>query len=77
MFKLLKKVFENETKIKIKCLRSKNGGEFTSKDFEKLCEKTESKGNIQYLEFHNTMDLHRGKIGWFYKWKGQCYVTPK
>jgi transposase InsO family protein len=29
---------ENETDLKIKCLRSDNGGEFTSKEFNDLCE---------------------------------------
>ena len=29
---------ENETDLKIKCLRSDNGGEFTSKLFQQLCE---------------------------------------
>jgi transposase InsO family protein len=29
---------ENETNLKIKCLRSYNGGEFTSDEFNKFCE---------------------------------------
>ena len=32
-FKAFKNLVENETEAKIKCLRSDNGGEFTSKDF--------------------------------------------
>jgi transposase InsO family protein len=28
---------ENETELKIKCLRSENGGEFTSKEFMDFC----------------------------------------
>jgi transposase InsO family protein len=38
-FKVFKEMVENETNLKIKCLRSYNGGEFTSNDFEKFCEK--------------------------------------
>jgi hypothetical protein len=32
-FKIYKALVENETDLKIKCLRSNNGGEFTSKEF--------------------------------------------
>lgn len=32
-FKIFKELFKNETDLKIKCLRSDNGGEFTSKSF--------------------------------------------
>lgn len=37
-FKLFKKMVENETGKKIKCLRSDQGGEFTSKEFNTFCE---------------------------------------
>ena len=37
-FKIFKELVENETKQKIKCLRSDNGGEFTSKEFNNYCE---------------------------------------
>jgi hypothetical protein len=37
-FKTYKVIIENETDLKIKCMRSDNGGEFTSKDFIQLCE---------------------------------------
>ena len=30
---------ENETHMKIKCLRSDNGGEFTSNELNEFCEK--------------------------------------
>ena len=33
-FKIFKNLVENETEVKIKCLRSDNGGEFTSKEFD-------------------------------------------
>jgi transposase InsO family protein len=37
-FKAFKTLVENEKETKIKCLRSDNGGEFTSKEFDLLCE---------------------------------------
>jgi transposase InsO family protein len=37
-FKAFKTLVENEKETKIKCLRSDNGGEFTSKEFDLFCE---------------------------------------
>ena len=37
-FKAFKALVENEENIKIKCLRSDNGGEFTSNEFNEFCE---------------------------------------
>jgi transposase InsO family protein len=37
-FKAFKTLVENEKETKIKCLRSENGGEFTSKEFNLFCE---------------------------------------
>jgi hypothetical protein len=37
-FKVVKEVVENETDLKIKCLRSNNRDEFTSNEFEKFHE---------------------------------------
>ena len=37
-FKTFKALVENEKNFKIKCLRSNNGGEFTSDDFNEFCE---------------------------------------
>jgi len=36
-FNALNTLVENETKIKIKCLKSYNGGEFTSNEFVEIC----------------------------------------
>ena len=38
-FKSFKTLFENERNRKIKCLRSNNGDEFTSNEFNEFCEK--------------------------------------
>ena len=38
IFKDFKTLVDNEIGVKIKCLRSDNGGEFTSKKFDILCE---------------------------------------
>ena len=37
-FKIYKELVENETDLKIKCLRSDNGGEFTLKLFQQYCD---------------------------------------
>ena len=37
-FKIFKEMGENKPSMKIKCLRSDNGGEFTSKEFNAFCE---------------------------------------
>ena len=36
-FKKWRALVENETGKKVKCLKSNNGGEYYSKDFEKYC----------------------------------------
>ena len=43
-FKEFKSLIENHSEKRIKTLRSYNGGEYTSKEFEALCRK-ESRGN--------------------------------
>ena len=37
-FKIYKELVENEIDLKIKCLRSDNGGEFPSKLFQQYCD---------------------------------------
>ena len=37
-FKIFKAKVENESSLKIKCLKSYNGGEFTSNEFNEFCE---------------------------------------
>ncbi len=36
-FKRIKELIENESDLKIKCLRSDKGGEFTSNEFRNYC----------------------------------------
>ena len=38
-FKSFKSLVENENNLKIKCLRTYRGGEFTSNEFKEFCEK--------------------------------------
>ena len=37
-FRIFKELVENEAELRIKCLSSDNGGEFTSKEFNLYCE---------------------------------------
>ena len=54
-FKIFKEVVENEINLNIKCLRSYNGGEYTSNEFEDLCEKMEEEDRFKPPEPHNRM----------------------
>lgn len=45
-FNIYKELVENETDLKIKCLRSDNGEEFTSKLFQQYCDKNGIKGQF-------------------------------
>ena len=44
--KIFKNRVENESSIKIKCLRSNRGGEFTSREFNIFCEANGIKRHI-------------------------------
>jgi hypothetical protein len=60
-FKVFKELVENETDLKIKCLRSDNGGEFTSNEFENFVRCMESKDNFQQPGHHNRMVWQKEK----------------
>lgn len=45
-FKEFKVLEENEIDFKIKTIRSNNGGEFTSKEFDEFCKKKYIKRNV-------------------------------
>ena len=45
-FKKFKSIAEAEKEVKIKSMRSDRGGEFTSKEFKSLCDKSEIKKQL-------------------------------
>jgi hypothetical protein len=49
MFREFKALVENQTRKKIKVLRSNNGGEYTSKEFEGFCKEVEIKREMVVL----------------------------
>ena len=62
-FKAFKALVENQINHKIKFLRSDNGGEFTSNEFNKFCEIDELRDNFQQQELLSKMEYLREKIG--------------
>jgi hypothetical protein len=60
-FKVYKEMVENEMDSKIKCLRSDNGGEFTSKEFMDFYNKHGIKRNSSLLGHLNRMELSKGR----------------
>jgi hypothetical protein len=56
-FKVYKEMVEDEMDSKIKCLRSNNGGEFTSKEFMDYCRRHGIKNNSLFLGHLNKMEL--------------------
>ena len=49
-FQIFKELTENENDMKIKCLRSDNGGEFVSNEFNKYCDDNGIKGHFYVTE---------------------------
>ena len=60
-FKIFKVMVENESGMKIKCLRSDNGGEFTSNNSMSSMKVMELRGNFQLQKILNRMGWLKGK----------------
>jgi transposase InsO family protein len=71
-FKVFKEMVENETDLKIKCLRSDNGGEFTSNDFEIFCEKHGIKRQFSTARTPQQNGVAERKIELCKRWPGPC-----
>ena len=71
-FKIYKEIVENEMNSRIKCLRSYNGGEFTSNEFMDYCNNHGIKGKFFVLGHLNRMELLKERIGQYRKWLEQC-----
>ena len=71
-FQIFKELTKNEIDMKIKCLRSDNGGEFVSKEFNKYCDDNGIKRHFSVTEAPKKMVLLKEKIGLLWRWKEQC-----
>jgi hypothetical protein len=59
-FKDFKSLGENETDLKIKCLRLDKGGEFTSYEFDEFYENCGIKRHFQQQALHKKMEFYKG-----------------
>ncbi|KZV18236.1 hypothetical protein F511_28102 [Dorcoceras hygrometricum] len=59
-FKRWKAMVENETNLKVKCLRSDNGGEYEDEEFKKYVHKTGSRWRKPFLVHPNRMVWLKG-----------------
>lgn len=57
MFISFKNMIKNQTRRRIKCLRSDRGGEFTSKEFVEYVRNMALEDNFQLLEHHKKLML--------------------
>jgi len=59
-FNKWKALVENEIGKRLKCLRSKNGGEYCSKEFDRYFQRMVSIGRRQFQEHHKKMVCQKG-----------------
>ena len=71
-FKIYKELVENETDLKINCLRSYSGGEFTSKLFQQYCDENGIKDSFKQHEHFSKIELLKEIIEPYRKWVEQC-----
>jgi transposase InsO family protein len=72
-FKTYKEMVETETELKIKCLRSDNGGEFTSKEFMEFCSEHGIKRQFSVARTPQQNGVvERKNINKYRKWPEPC-----
>eukprot|EP00253_Pinus_taeda_P014397 PITA_14397 len=69
-FKIYKEMVENETDLKIKCLRSDNDYEFTSKEFQHFCEENGIKRQLSTARTLSLLKENRDMTP-YELWKGR------
>jgi len=72
-FKIYKELVENETKLKIKCMRSDNCREFMLKSFQQYCDENGTKRKVSITGTPQQNGVAEGKkIEPYRKWLEQC-----
>jgi transposase InsO family protein len=71
-FRVFKELVENETDLKIKCLRSDNGGEFTSNEFRDFCEEQGIKRQFSTTRTPQQNGVVERKTKLYKKWPEPC-----
>jgi hypothetical protein len=74
-FQKFKALVEKESGCHITSLRSDNGGELCSKEFNNFLLNMGSKDNSLHLTLHNRMEWLKGKTTLSQRWPGVCCRT--